>query len=482
MVAFLLALSLYGLTADRGAEGQDSGWQQYRILSGQIEHVRGLAVVHPLHYYLGRLAIRLPLPPAFAITFVSVVFGALSVANIALLGYLLTLRLRDVVIPLLAFLLAHTFWQHSTHTESYAIVLGLLSAEWLCVAQYARSRRPGWLVTLFLVNGLGVSNHLLAGLATPVNLCLLIGAVRRGSLKWLTAAGVLLLWLAATMPFTALVVAEYAATHDLVGTLRSAFLAKYSVNVFNTTLRDRAIFLTVVFVFYNFPGLTVPLAGFGISQWPRLPRLVWRVLTAEFIIYGLFVVRYSITDNYTFFFPIYGLLTVFACVGLEAVGQWRPRMARVIWILAAIGALWPPLLYVGATRMMESMNAFRDLVGNKPYRNGYRTFLLPWGIAENHAELLNAELERLAPAGGLVLLEDHMQGFGIRFAQVAGQLSKELELIELKSDPPDLEGTVERYRQLGAPIILVPRDRDAPHGPLPDLRWRRVGDIYVLEG
>lgn len=68
-----------------GRQWQDSGWQRCRIVTGQIDHQRGLALVHPVQYYLGRLAIRRPgIEPALAITWVSSIAGAVAVANVAL--------------------------------------------------------------------------------------------------------------------------------------------------------------------------------------------------------------------------------------------------------------------------------------------------------------------------------------------------------------------------------------------------------------
>ena len=137
LLVFVAALALYVLTANRGVQWQDSGWQQYRIVTGQIGHPYGLALTHPLQFLLGWLAIRaLPmLEPAFAITLVSALAGAVAVAGVAALVRLLTGRVGPAVLAAVALLFAHTFWRHATITESYTIVAALLTLEWLCIAQ-----------------------------------------------------------------------------------------------------------------------------------------------------------------------------------------------------------------------------------------------------------------------------------------------------------------------------------------------------------
>ena len=66
------AFSLYTLTANRGAQWQDCGLFILNIVQGELVNPLGLALTHPLHYWLGRLAIWPGvLEPSFAITLVS---------------------------------------------------------------------------------------------------------------------------------------------------------------------------------------------------------------------------------------------------------------------------------------------------------------------------------------------------------------------------------------------------------------------------
>lgn len=495
--AFIAAAALYGFTAGRGVQWQDSGWQQYRIVTGQLEHPRGLAVTHPLHFHLSRLSLHVPgLEPAHAITLISALFGAITVANLAVLIYVLNARAvpraarvrgdRAAIAAICAgaFMTSHTFWQHATHTESYTLVAALLTGEWLCLTCFALRGRPALLAALALLNGLGVGNHLLAALATPLDVGVICWAIvaRRAAPRWAFACAAL--WLLGAMPYLTLVVKEALRSGDWAATLHSALFAKYSVNVLNTSFSLRSLGLLVGYYLYNFPGLTLPLALLGLIR-PQAPVPVWllRVLMAEIAIYFLFVARYSITDQYSFYFPVYAGLTIFAGLGLArllAAGR-----SRLWLILAALTACWTPLIYWGAATGLARAGWLEGMAGAKPYRDGYRAFFVPWGVGEDYPTQLNEEISRLAAPGDLIILADHMSGFGVRYWQALGRLPQSATLHELTVRPgqdelAELQKMVDTHRAAGRNVILTPRDRNEPGLALERAAWERVGDIYIM--
>ncbi len=531
--AFCVAFGLYAATADRGVQWQDSGWQQLRIVTGEFQHPLGLALMHPLQYDLGRAAIRLaPFEPALAITLVSSLAGAIAVANLAAVLLLLTRSFAAAAIASAAFMLSHTFWQHATHTESYAIVGALLTAEWLCLACYARTSRGRFLVLLALFNGLGIANHLLATLATPVDCVVLLLAVRRRHLSprgWAAAA---LLWLVGTLPYSSVVISTGLQTADWSGTLSSAFFGRYAHDVLNAHLTARTLLLSAGFVLYNFPGLALPLAIIALFARLEQPKLFTRAVKFELALYALFVFRYSIRDQYSFFFPVYGLLALFAGLGLAHVlrrnvlsrspsthesratnpprspepaaqddrepspgmtanlasrqPQTASRRQRAVLVLTAATVLWTPLVYAGSAAILSSRGAIKTLVGNKPYRDGYQAFLVPWGVGKGYAEQLNHEAFKLAGRDGLIFYEDDMISFALRYAQAVGQAPASVTVmhIEGKAAPAivdDRETLMRLYLMQGRPVVLVPRDRDRPTTCVAAARWKRVGELYLLK-
>jgi len=479
------AATLYFATAHRGVQWQDSGWQQVRIATGELSHPLGLALTHPLQFFLGRAVIALTgLEPAYATTLLSGLAAAVAVANVGAVLLLLGAGRAAALIAAGGLAGAHTIWQHATITESYTLVAALLSTEWLILARFATKRDPRWLVAWALVNGLGVSNHLLAGLATPVLTVLLLhGWWRR---QW---AGHVLLtcavaWLAGAGLYGGMVLGELARTGDLAGTVRSALVGSYASDVMNTRLSARGLALSLGYLVYNFPNLLLPAAVAGLVLRGAQPRLVRRVLLAQLALYLLFVLRYSVQDQYTFFVPVYTLLAVFAGSGLAALAaRWRRR--AVLWgITAASVALTPPL-YVTTALVLHARGALADLVGQKPYRNGYRAFFIPWGVGEDSADRLADAAFAQAGPNGLILLGDGMARFALDYRQARGTAPAGVAIELYGSSPTDdvlalrqeLLATAGRVRR---PVVLVPRDRTRADFGVDAARWERRGDLFVL--
>lgn len=497
ILAFFAALTTYVATADRGVQWQDSGWQQYRIVTGSLEHPRGLALAHPLQFWIGRAALRvLPFEPAFATTLLSCLAAAIAVANLASTVFLLTRSRSPSIIAALAFMLSHTFWQHATHTESYALTAALLTGEWLCLASFSLGGPRNLLLLLALLNGLGIANHMLASIATPVDVVVIVLAARAGRLSIPGVISAALLWLIGTSPYSSLVVSRMLDTRDFLGTLGSALFGEFRHEVLNVHLGLRAVALSVGYLVYNFPGLTIPLAILAMSRRLAQPLLFVRALKWQLLLYSAFVLRYAIVDQYTFFFPVYAILALFAGLGLarllrgrtagegQATHERSPR-GRLLLSAAFATAVWTPLVYLATAAASSSTGVFAGLVGQKPYRDGYHALFVPWGVGQDYSERLNAHAFALAGDNGLILYADSMVGVALQYGQATGRGDAGMLLLPIEGKaPPDV---VDRRRRLmrayllaGRPVVLVPRNRDYPATCVPEARWRRDGDLYVL--
>ncbi len=486
---FLPALVLYAATASRGPQWQDSGWQQVRIVTGQIEHPLGLALTHPVQHYLGRLAILVPwLEPAFAITLVSALAAAVAVANVGTFVALTTGRRSAGIVSAASLALAHTFWQHGTHTESYALIAALLSTEWLALLAYTRTGRPRWLVALALANGLGIATHMLAVLATVVDVVVIGLAGRSGRVgaRDLVLTGTA--WLCGTLPYTLLILATLIETGDLGGTIRSALVGEFSHAVFNSSISLRSLAMSCGYAVYNFPNLALLLVFVGVGMWRTVTSTLYRVLLAELILHVLFVLRYDIVDQYTFFVPTYAILAVFAGWGVAGLSRrFGGRRGGLVLVVVLASIALNPITYWATSKVLAARGLLRSAVGSKPYRDGYAAFFLPWGIGDDAAERLNQDVFAHAGDNGHVLLGDGMMRYGLLYAQAVSQAPRSVTIESYAATPDDTErerraALLRKWLGEGQPVILVPRDRDEPDYGVAGAEWRRVGDIYVLDG
>lgn len=408
-----LALILFAATCARGLEWQDSGFHQYRILTGQLEHPLGLALAHPLHWWLGRGMLALPLgDPAVRINLLSSISGATAVGALAALVVLLTRSRWAAYLAGATLALAHSFWQMSATTETYTLAAAMMTVEWLLLWRFARGGRPAWLVAVFFVNGLHVADHMLGTLTLATYGVLLLERVVRGRVgaKWLPACAVA--WLVGATPYLVLVADFYHQTGDLARTLRSALFGGgvgttgWAAAVLNVEVGARQLLMAALVLGYCFPSLALPTAAAGLLRRTRgRGRLLAWVLTAQTLVVTAFVVRYNIKDVYTYFVPVCVLVALWAGVGVRALRpstrRWisRPALHRVL----ALGAALPIVVYLAFPPIAQRQGWLASQMRPLPFRNAYTHFLRPWRHLDDSAErMARAALEDAGPGGWII--------------------------------------------------------------------------------
>ncbi|MDD5677298.1 MAG: DUF2723 domain-containing protein [Kiritimatiellae bacterium] len=164
-MAFLIPLVVYLLTLAPTVTFEDSG--------SFIAAAYHLGVAHPPGYPLWCLVAHafthLPVGSvAQRVHLCSAVFAAAT----ALMIYLTALRLtRDWIAALVAALamgFSRLLWSQAVIAEVYALNAFLTIVAVYCVIRWREQFQPGWLYTLALTIGMGLTNHLLLGLIAPV--------------------------------------------------------------------------------------------------------------------------------------------------------------------------------------------------------------------------------------------------------------------------------------------------------------------------
>ncbi|UCC29043.1 MAG: DUF2723 domain-containing protein [Phycisphaerales bacterium] len=476
---FVVVLALYAATANRGAQWQDSGSHILRVVTSESVHPLGLALSHPLHHWLGRLVVSFGLlEPCFAITLLSALAAAVAVANVYGCVLVLTSRRPAALLAAGSLAIAHTFWQMATLAETYTLVAALLAAECWCLSAYARRPRRGYLWMALLFNGLGIANHMLASLTTPILIVVVFQAVRSREVRGREALVAIGAWLVGLFPYTALVVAESVRTGDFSATLHSAlFGVSFADEVLNTTLSLHMLLIGAGFVALNVPNLLLPLAICGIFRGRRLdvPRLARLFLLAGLILHVLFVARFRVVDQHMFFLPMYVLLSIFGGIGIADVLRWPgPRKRRVVLGVATALLALTPLWYTLVPGVAHRFDVLRSVARNKPYRDDYVYVFTPWSVVERSAEIMSRHAVELAGENGLILVEDAMACFAVRYQA----LRSGMEDLQITQDAaPE---AVALAAAAGRAVVLVPVNADAPQTDPPIGLWKRMGDLYKL--
>lgn len=487
LAVFVLSFALYAATANRGAQWQDSGHRILRVVTQDVDGGLGLALSHPLHHWLGRLAAW---PgwgtPALAVTLVSALAGGLAVANVYGCVRAITSSSRAGLFAAASLGIAHTFWQMATLTETYTLVAALLAGELWCLAAFLRGNRPAFL-GMFLLNGLGVSNHLLAGLTTPVLLAVAVLALwnRRLPLRYCAAAAGL--WLVGSLPYSTMVLAEWWRTGDFAGTMHSAlFGTSYARNVLNTNITPGLFAQAVAFVVYNFPNLLLPAALLGILRARRIgvsTTLRWALLAA-LLIHLLFASRYDVQDQQTFFLPTYLLLSIVGGIGAACVLSWPASPIRRNVITAALVLMMlTPAVYVVTPPIVRHLQLL-DRYPKKPFRDNYHYVFTPWSVIERSAEQMSRTALALAGPGGVILYEDRMGAFALKYQALQADWEGSLAPMPRLDSREGRARFMEQVQRADGTLrrtVLVPIDvRKVDTDLFGGMKWAPRDNLYVL--
>jgi len=250
----------------------------------------------------------------------------------------------------------------------------MLSAEALCAWAFVMRHRARWLVLLFFVNGVAVSNHLMAALSLAVfGVWALIMCFRRQAPWWALGGGVAA-WLAGGALYWIVIAFDYGQTGSWAATLRSATTGTYGAAVFNMTALPALMGRTVLCVGLNYPTPLIAAGVIGLVVLWRGGGAFDRLLLALAAVYFAWAARYRVPDQYAFFIPFYVVASVMIGTGCAKVlagrrAAWRATALALALLPVGVYAVLPTV----ARRVGVEISSRR-----LPYRDPYGYFLRPW--------------------------------------------------------------------------------------------------------
>jgi len=403
--AFLGGLLLYGLTCAPGVVWQDSAMFQFRVWHGDLAGDLGLPLSHPLYILLAELFCLLPLDDfAFRVNLFSAVCGAACLAVTVDLLISLTRSRFAAAVGTLLLAVSHTFWAHAVIAEVYDLyALGLVAELWL-IERFVGRHQVRWLVLAALVNGLNLSNHLMAILHWPTYLGLVIWALRVRRIRPVHLPALLAAFLVGCLPYLILIFREMLSSRPAFEVLKEALVGPPSRATFVLAVSfslARQIARTVLYFALNFPtplALLIP-AGVWIG-WTQ-PRIRWFVALSAgiFLADFVFAVRYLVADQYVFFMPCYVIAALLAGLAVPRLAaQSLPR--RVVIVVLA---MLPAAVYEAAPSVLRRENVALGVGRDIPTRDTYAYFIRPRKNGDESAQrFAEAAFEQAAPDGLLL--------------------------------------------------------------------------------
>ena len=406
MGAGVLGLLLYILTCAPGVLWQDSAMFQFRVRLCDLPGDLGLALAHPLYILLARAFTLLPLGGdfAFRVNLFSAVCGAATLVFTVDLLMSLTRSRTAAISGTILLAVSHTFWTHAVIAEVYELyALGLVAELWL-LERFFRRREIRWLIIALLVNGLNVSNHVLAVLHAPAYVGVTAWAARERLLRGKLVALLVLAFLVGTTPYLYLIIREIADGRPILQTLWYALAGppdrspKVIATSFPLVHQCKRAVQYFAMNFPTPPALLAPLGAWAAWKDSRA-RWFFAVGGAVFILNFVFAFRYMVADQFVFFTPCYVIFALCVALGTASL----LRRARWIGIACLVLSVLPVVVYEIAPPLLERYGVSIGVKREIPGRDSYTYFLRPRKSGEISAtEFARAALGQAAPDGLLL--------------------------------------------------------------------------------
>jgi len=457
-IIFILASSLYGLTAQTSAAWQDSGTFQWRILIGDYVGTFGLVCAHPMLILFGQIAKLIPVGDIlWKLNFISGLGMAVALANFMALITLLTNN-RKVAILFTAILgLSHAVWWLATITETYTWVIAGLTLElWLLVKLI---RDPRWprLVLLAFANGLTFSLHDFATLTLPIYVLLALYLAWKKQLPLWSLGMASLAFLIGGALFISLIIRQAIESGNIAIAVSSALFGPSRETILNASLITPYSRANVALASLSFLNIILPLAVVGVTRFRKdLGNVLAFTLGAITFIEIVFILRLASEDQFTCMLPALTMITLVSAMGANYLVQSSIRWRRTVMILGFASVICMPIIYGFLPGILTDLGIEVHRTRMLPYRDEIRYWITPWKQNENSAQIFSEQALRQAAPDGIILA-DNTPRYALLITRL---LNPNLQhaLIQSNRNPlPSYDSNPEKFRQIlgNRPLYIV---------------------------
>jgi hypothetical protein len=405
---------------------------------------------HPLYVMLGHSLLQ-ALPGVYnlwLVNFLSALFGAGAISLLFLLCARHTKSNSASLLAALALAVSHTFWWHAVTPEVYTLFAFLLL---LAIYWFDTYEENGHFITLFasaFALGLGIANHLLAGLAIPALILYLLLARKRlhdfplklRQLFWLIVAFLLglspylLQFLRLLRTFT---------LPEVIGTAAGITFLQGSTAL-SMLLLGQSIVSYLIFLFYQFLLVGVLLGIYGWLAGRQPYPALWNKAAAFYLVYLAFGLLYRVSDQFAFFLGAHIFWAMAIGMGIAQLESkvW-PDRRRLLAASLALPLLLMPLFYDAAPDLLRRAGITEEVFGvpqvGSGVRDGLAYYVNPNKRGDVTADAFGLQVLNNLPPETVVLAEwytDTDEYFVLRYFMVVDGLRPDVTLVTWTTQDP----------------------------------------------
>ena len=407
---------------------------------------------HPLYVMLGHILVRSSAESQslWVVNFISAMFASGTIVLLYLLAVRHTRSLAASLLAAATLAVSHTFWWHAVTPEVYTLFTFLLLLAVYCLDSYEYNGRFVFLIASAFFFGLGISNHLLAGLALlalPVYLLLIrrspLGYIQRPvHLLWL-----LLAFVAGLLPYLVqfLRLLRTFSFSEIFGPAAGVTFLQDSLALSLAGFLD-SVTSYLLFLFYNFllVGVLTGLYGFSSRSRAHYPGL-WAKAVAFYGVYLIFGLFYRVSDQFAFFLAAHLFWAVAVAMGIAclAVQAASARQRKRLFAAISLPILLTPLLYSVASDLMRAGGVTEAEFGVPQIgigvRDGLTYYVDPDKMGDVSALIFGYETLANLPPESLVIAQwytDTDEYFVLRYFQVVEAMRPDITLFGWPTEDP----------------------------------------------
>ena len=405
---------------------------------------------HPLYVMLGHTLLR-ALPAVYnlwLVNFISALFGAGAISLLFLLCARHTQSNSASLLAALALAVSHTFWWHAVTPEVYTLFAFLLLLAIYCFDTYEQNGRFIYLFASALALGLGIANHLLAGLAIPaLILYLLLARKRRRDfpLKAVQIVWLIIGFLLGFAPYLLqlLRLLRTFSLAEVMGTAVGSTFLQGSTALSPALLGQSAISY-LIFLFYQFLLVGVLLGVYGWLAGRRPYPALWNKAAAFYLVYLTFGLFYRVSDQFAFFLGAHIFWAVAIGLGIAQlqVKVW-PDRSRLLAAALVLPLLLMPLFYDAAPDLLRRLGINEEVFGvpqvGSGVRDGLAYYTNPNKRGDVAADAFGLQVLANLPQESVVLAEwytDTDEYFVLRYFMAVDGLRPDVTLVTWTTQNP----------------------------------------------